>query len=580
MSNRNEYLESLRRKIREERERKRKRSLESLVERILRGDTVSASGHLLFHTEPQELDTSLHRLLELLGGECGGGSEDARRNILLFLTRLAVDLASFLPEWVLKEKLDDADIDRAAAAVRKTLSELAGASPEAAQAALEATIAGTASRLKAEGLDAGEAAGEAEKLAAGSLSAYVDNMAAEIASSNLLAAARARKRGECATEIGNDYAVFLPYVIWVGGSFVTTNPVLIKVAWETDPGMWNSRIDGLILSQYRRDQLKGLLDRSESEIQEAITSINSLVTMSVVEENCRLLRDIYLATGGREGYVSLQVNPKNHADTDRMVSEVKNLYAGLEKQLEGVPNVVFKLPATSAGLQAAEMLTQAGIGVTITVSFSVFQALAFGRVLSRGRAPMTYIALMNGRMAFPARDELKEKGTPGGVEAARWAGVEVARKSYRRLYGEKKDGGEAIDPRRVKLLIASLRIYDDWIPDISAQWGCPVITFFPDVRRTYDSHERPLDPESIAEDTPADAVKTLGESEIFRQAWWTPEDGETLKPERVLTVGEKDADALFAWPPVSNTLKQFVELYDQMGGMVKARMKQLAGEED
>jgi len=31
---------------------------------------------------------------------------------------------------------------------------------------------------------------------------------------------------------------------------------------------------------------------------------------------------------------------------------------------------------------------------------------------------------------------------------------------------------------------------------------------------------------------------------------------------------------------VSNTLKQFVELYDQMGGMVKARMKQLAGEED
>jgi len=193
---------------------------------------------------------------------------------------------------------------------------------------------------------------------------------------------------------------------------------------------------------------------------------------------------------------------------------------------------------------------------------------------------MTYIALMNGRMAYPARDELKEKGTPGGVEAARWAGVEVARKSYRRLYGEKKDGGEAIDPRRVKLLIASLRIYDDWIPDISEQWGCPVITFFPDVRRTYDSHERPLDPESIAEDTPADAVETLGESEIFRQAWWTPEDGETLKPERVLTVGEKDADALFAWPPVSNTLKQFVELYDQMGGMVKARMKQLAGEED
>ena len=30
------------------------------------------------------------------------------------------------------------------------------------------------------------------------------------------------------------------------------------------------------------------------------------------------------------------------------------------------------------------------------------------------------------------------------------------------------------------------------------------------------------------------------------------------------------------WPPVANTIGQFIDLYDQMGGMVQARMRHLA----
>ena len=364
-------------------------------------------------------------------------------------------------------------------------------------------------------------------------------------------------------------------MIWLGASFVTTNPVLVKLAWDIDPEFWNRRVDDLIAYGYRTDQLKELLKDSEGKLGIAITKVNSMVTMAVVEENCRLLRDIFLVTEGREGHVSLQVNPKNHDDSEQMVTEAKDLYGYLHERLGGVPNVVFKLPGTAAGKTAAQVLTSEGIGVTITVEFAVFQALGFGEVLSKGKMLAAYLALMNGRMAYPVRDEMKARGIEGGVEAARWAGVEVARKAYRRLYDSSAEGGLGIDCERVKLLIASLRIYDDWIPDISELWGSDVITIFPNVRRKYDSGRRDFDAKAVLKKTPAKEMEVLLKSEIFRQAWWMPGDSEEHKPGRVLTLEPDDTKSLAKWPPVRNTLGQFIDLYEQMGEMVRERIKHI-----
>jgi transaldolase len=298
--------------------------------------------------------------------------------------------------------------------------------------------------------------------------------------------------------------------------------------------------------------------------------------MMVVEHNCILLRDIFLATEGERGYVSLQVNPKNHFDGDEMVREVMSLYEELEDRLQGIPNVVFKLPATSAGLLAAGKLTQEGIGVTITVNFSVFQTLEFARVIASGNAPVSFIALMNGRVAYPIRDELADKGIEGGAEAAQRAGVEVARKSYRLMYVPESEGGMGINPGKVRLLIASLRNYDGWIPDISELWGCPVITIFPDIRRAFDERKREFRPYTIKEKTPDDALSILRSSEIFRQAWWVECDSVDYRPERKLSLDENESGALLEWPSVRNTLGQFISLYEEMGEKVKARMQKCA----
>ena len=590
---------ALRQRIRQERDREQRVTIEEVCRRISDGEIVRAVGNLLFHTAPPALGEKLKVVLDEISRTVTSGDPDLL-GVLDFLVNLAIGLRSFLPNWVLSPALDSVAIDALAKKVADATENLTSVAVEAA-AELAARVRNeTIARLKAEGTtDESKAATMADCLMGNSLTDYVSNIAGELQRSNLMGVAEARSQGRTQTQLGNDYAVFLQYVIWLGGSFVTTNPALVKLAWDTDPELWNKRVDDLILLKYTSDQLSKLLRGPQSELNAAIRTINSAVTMAVVQENCRLLRDIFLVTEGREGYVSLQVNPKNHDDWQQMVTEAKNLYGSLEDQFGGVPNVVFKLPATAAGIIAAEKLTSEGIGVTITVEFSVFQALGFAEVLNRGKMLVAYLALMNGRLAYPVRDEMKTKGVPGGVEAARWAGVEVARKAYRRLYAPPEQGGMGVDPERIKLLIASLRIYDDWIPDISQLWGCPVITIFPNVRRKFDispaTRGQGLPPaqacpepvervrgsidftgDAVLGATPDDQLKVLLESEIFRQAWWAPGDPEQYRPKRVLTLETKDSEALLKWPPVANTLGEFIDLYEKMGQMVKERIRNLA----
>jgi transaldolase len=569
--------EKTRQRIREERERERKCTFEELARRVLDGNVDRARGYLLFHAEPGEFLNLVSRLVPLLEERCEKATLATKRHVLDFLTWLAIDLRSFLPQRHLAHGLSEEAIAAAAGQVLVLLRSWEAKSPEASAASVADLRKIERSRFVAEGLEADQAETLAAELVGTSPAGYAGRMADWIASSNLTNTAEARAAGKTRTEFGNDYATFLQHVIWLGASFVTTNPVLIKVAWDTDPELWTPRVDALIGERFSQKELRALLEGPREELEAAVPRINAIVTTAVVLENCRLLRDIFLLTEGREGYVSLQVNPNFHNDHARMVAEVRLLHKELEKALGGVPNVVFKLPSTAAGLEAAREITPEGIGVTITLTFSLAQSEAFARVLSAGSALICYIAIMNGRMAFPVRDELSAKSVAGGVEAARWAGVEVARKACRRLYDPPERGGLGVDPENVKIMIASLRIYDDWIPDISELWGVPVITIFPNVRRAYDRHPRDLDGTAVERQTPSGELETLFESEIFRQAWWLEGDPEKARPDAPLELTMGGAAQLAAWKPMADTFGQFIDLYGQMGRMVVERMKALAG---
>jgi transaldolase len=79
-----------------------------------------------------------------------------------------------------------------------------------------------------------------------------------------------------------------------------------------------------------------------------------------------LLRPVFEATGGVDGYVSIEVAPSLAYDTERTVAEAHRLRAAV-----GRPNVLIKVPATAQGVPAIERLISDGASVNITLIFSI-----------------------------------------------------------------------------------------------------------------------------------------------------------------------------------------------------------------
>ena len=77
-------------------------------------------------------------------------------------------------------------------------------------------------------------------------------------------------------------------------------------------------------------------------------------------------RPLYYATDGKDGFVSLEVNPHLARDSDGTTKEGRRLWAALDR-----PNVFIKVPATAAGLAAIEQLTSDGISVNVTLLFGL-----------------------------------------------------------------------------------------------------------------------------------------------------------------------------------------------------------------
>jgi len=77
-------------------------------------------------------------------------------------------------------------------------------------------------------------------------------------------------------------------------------------------------------------------------------------------------RHLYEETNGKEGYVSLEVNPHLAHDTNGTIVEARRLWMTLNR-----PNVLIKVPATTEGLPAIRQLISEGINVNVTLLFGL-----------------------------------------------------------------------------------------------------------------------------------------------------------------------------------------------------------------
>ncbi|SEM13163.1 transaldolase [Stigmatella aurantiaca] len=78
-----------------------------------------------------------------------------------------------------------------------------------------------------------------------------------------------------------------------------------------------------------------------------------------------ILRPVYDARKGQDGYASLEVSPLLAHDTQATLEEARRLWKTLSR-----PNVMIKVPGTEAGVPAFEQLTAEGINVNVTLLFS------------------------------------------------------------------------------------------------------------------------------------------------------------------------------------------------------------------
>jgi transaldolase len=77
-------------------------------------------------------------------------------------------------------------------------------------------------------------------------------------------------------------------------------------------------------------------------------------------------RSLYDETDGKDGYVSLEVNPHLAHDAEGTLAEARRLWAALDR-----PNVFVKVPATVEGLPAIQQLLSEGINVNVTLLFGL-----------------------------------------------------------------------------------------------------------------------------------------------------------------------------------------------------------------
>jgi transaldolase len=81
---------------------------------------------------------------------------------------------------------------------------------------------------------------------------------------------------------------------------------------------------------------------------------------------CDVLRPVYDATGGADGRVSIEVDPRISRDPGRTVAEARALWWQVDR-----PNLFVKIPAVKQGLPAISACLAEGISINVTLIFSL-----------------------------------------------------------------------------------------------------------------------------------------------------------------------------------------------------------------
>jgi transaldolase len=103
------------------------------------------------------------------------------------------------------------------------------------------------------------------------------------------------------------------------------------------------------------------------------------LAMRDVTSACDLLQPVWERTKGRDGYVSIEVDPNLAADTAATIAQATHFHEAIAR-----PNLLVKIPATDAGVPAIEEMTARGYAINVTLIFSLTRHRQVAEAYLRG----------------------------------------------------------------------------------------------------------------------------------------------------------------------------------------------------
>ena len=209
---------------------------------------------------------------------------------------------------------------------------------------------------------------------------------------------------------------------------VTTNPSIFQKAFAD-----GDSYDG---------QIAELAERG-ADVEATIRTI----TTDDVRTACDVLRPQWESSDGVDGRVSIEVDPRMAAETDKTSAQAVELWKIVDR-----PNLLIKIPATEAGIPAITATLAEGISVNVTLIFSVERhrevmdaylaglekAREAGHDLSKIHSVASFFV---SRVDTEIDKRLEKIDTPDALALRGQAGVANARLAYA-AYQEVFDDGE------------------------------------------------------------------------------------------------------------------------------------------
>jgi transaldolase len=209
---------------------------------------------------------------------------------------------------------------------------------------------------------------------------------------------------------------------------VTTNPTIFQ---------------GALSKGTAYDEQLGELAARGADVDSAIRTI----TTDDVRAACDVFAETFERTGGVDGRVSIEVDPRLAFDTDKTVGQAIELWKIVDR-----PNLFIKIPATEPGLPAITKVISEGISVNVTLIFSVeryravmgayLDGLRNAKIAGHDLARIHSVAsFFVSRVDTEIDKRLESIGTPEALDLRGKAGIANARLAYA-AYKDVFDGGE------------------------------------------------------------------------------------------------------------------------------------------